>query len=79
MRVALGRWRWAEALELARSIGVLDGRAEADRLDIVAEASWWLGDLDACIEAREQAYMRYAALGENGRRVGARCGSMSTM
>ena len=64
-RAALGRWHWAEALELARSIGVLDGRAEADRLDIVAEASWWLGDLDDCIEAREQAYMRYVALGEN--------------
>ena len=64
-RAALGRWHWAEALELARSIGVLDGRAEADRLDIVAEASWWLGDLDDCIEAREQAYMRYEALGEN--------------
>ena len=42
-RATLGRWHWAEALELARSIGVLDGRAEADRLDIVAEASWWLG------------------------------------
>ena len=42
-------------------------RAEADRLDIVAEASWWLGRLDDCIDAREQAYAAYEALGRRRR------------
>jgi ATP/maltotriose-dependent transcriptional regulator MalT len=62
---ALGRFAWAEALDLALASGPLDGRAEADRLDIVAEASWWLGRLDDCIEAREEAYRRYEDLGAN--------------
>lgn len=64
-RAALGRCAWAEALELALSPGPLDGWAEADRLDIVAEASWWLGRLEDCIEAREEAYRRYEDLGAN--------------
>jgi DNA-binding CsgD family transcriptional regulator len=63
-RAALERCAWAEALELALAAGVGDGRYEADRLDVVAEASWWLGSLDDCIDAREQAYSRYEALGD---------------
>jgi DNA-binding CsgD family transcriptional regulator len=63
-RAALERCAWAEALELALAAGVGDGRYEADRLDVVAEASWWLGSLDDCIDAREQAYARYEALGD---------------
>ena len=57
-------WNWTEALDAARSAVVRSGRAEADRLDIVAESSWWLGQMDECIDAREQAYALYDAQGD---------------
>ena len=63
-RAALARWAWAEARDLVHAAPSEDGSSEADRLDIVAEASWWLGNLDACITAREQAYARYEAGGD---------------
>ena len=40
---------------------------EADGLDLVAEAAWWLGRLDDCIEARERAYRAYDELGDQRR------------
>ncbi len=61
-RAALSRGDWSEAL--ARAVALSDDAVEADRLDIVAEASWWLGRLDDCIDAREAAYHRYEAVGE---------------
>ena len=64
-QAALDRCAWAEALDLALGARVSEGRPEADRLDVVAEASWWLGSLDDCIGAREQAYARYEALGDH--------------
>ena len=63
-RSLLASWAWAEALDAARSAVVPSGRAEADRLDIVAETSWWLGQMDECIDAREQAYALYEAQGD---------------
>ncbi len=66
-RVALAGCDWAGALDRARAAGELTGRAEADRLDIEAEALWWLGQLDECITAREQAYVRYEELGDRVR------------
>ncbi len=62
-QAALARGAWADALDLARSVGPGVGGAEADRLDIVADASWWLGRMDDCIAAREQAYALYEADG----------------
>ena len=66
---ALDRWAWAEAFERAGSFGPVPGVAEADRLDILADAAWWLGRLDDCIEARELAYARYESAGD-ARRAG---------
>lgn len=63
----LAEWAWAEAFDAARSAGATSGRAQADRLDIVAEAAWWLGRLDDCIKAREEAYARYETLGDRVR------------
>jgi ATP/maltotriose-dependent transcriptional regulator MalT len=63
-REHLGRWAWAEALAAAGAVAPLEGVAEAERLDIVAEASWWLGRMDDCITAREGAYELYEAAGE---------------
>jgi ATP/maltotriose-dependent transcriptional regulator MalT len=62
-RDAIARHAWQDALDDARSIQVDDRLVEADRLDIIAEASWWLGRLDDCIEAREAAYRLYDELG----------------
>jgi DNA-binding CsgD family transcriptional regulator len=64
-RAALDRCAWAETLALATAAGVAEGEREADRLDLVAEASWWLGNLDDCIVAREQAYARYEQVGNH--------------
>lgn len=63
-RRLLGSWVWPGALDAARSAVVPPGPLEADRLDIVAEASWWLGQMDDCIAAREQAYAVYEAHGD---------------
>jgi ATP/maltotriose-dependent transcriptional regulator MalT len=63
-RAALARWAWAEALELARAAAPATVGTGADRLDLMAEASWWLGSLDDCIEAREQAYAAYESGGD---------------
>ena len=56
---ALARCAWAEALAHA------DGPTEdPDMLDAAAEAQWWLGRLDECIDAREQAYRHYEDRGD---------------
>jgi hypothetical protein len=58
-RDALSRGAWEEALVLARG-----GGDEPDLLDVEAEASWWLGRLDACITAREAAFQLFEARGD---------------
>lgn len=65
----VARWAWTEALAATRSLAPATGREEGDRLEILAESSWWLGRLDDCIEAREQAYARYLDAGD-ARRAG---------
>jgi ATP/maltotriose-dependent transcriptional regulator MalT len=40
---------------------------EGTRLELLGEAAWWLGHLDACIDARERAYNTYEAGGERRR------------
>jgi ATP/maltotriose-dependent transcriptional regulator MalT len=64
-RAALERCDWTEALRLAEAVGpVTDQEPEADRQDVIAEAMWWLGNLDGCIEARERAYSLYESAGD---------------
>lgn len=67
---ALARQAWEEAYAaaLAVSFAATDPR-EAQRADVLAEAAWWLGHLDECIEAREHAYRCFDALGD-ARRAG---------
>ena len=70
-RVALSRCDWQGAYDLTAGALTPDtdlGR-EADRLDVLADAAWWLGRLDECIEARERAYAYFEEL-EDRRRAG---------
>jgi DNA-binding CsgD family transcriptional regulator len=65
-KAALQRCQWADALASAEALGpVAKDELEADRLDVIAEALWWLGNLDGCIEARERAFALYEAAGHH--------------
>ena len=60
---ALARHDWQAAYEGAAAV---DGRAadplaEATRLETRAEAAWWLGRMDECVESREAAYAIFDA------------------
>ncbi len=69
-RAALALGDWAAALALAEELSGETPTVEAERLDVVAEATWWLGRIDECIAAREQAYAGFVSAGEL-RRAGA--------
>ena len=64
---AVARHDWAAALDAARGAHATSAEEEADRLDLEAEAAWWLGRLDECITAREAAFHAYDALGDRRR------------
>jgi DNA-binding CsgD family transcriptional regulator len=66
-REAWARHDWQRCLELASELEQDDRLAEAERLDLLADAAWWLGRLDHCIEAREKAYRLYDDAGESRR------------
>lgn len=68
-RLALSRCDWQAAYDAASSAHSADPdpACEADRLDVLAEAAWWLGRLEECIEGREAAYARYDELGDRRR------------
>jgi ATP/maltotriose-dependent transcriptional regulator MalT len=70
-RSSLLRHDWQAAFEGADAASVDTPELEADRADMLADAAWWLGRLDDCIEARERAYRIFDDLGEY-RRAG-RC------
>jgi tetratricopeptide (TPR) repeat protein len=54
-REALERHAWREAFDLFR-LADREGRLSAEELELLGEAAWWAGDIDACISARERAY-----------------------
>ena len=68
-RTGLRRHDWQAAFDSANTAEVDSPELEADRADIMAEAAWWLGRLEDCIEARERAYRTFDDLG-NHRRAG---------
>ncbi len=63
-REALSGQSWQAALDEAEAAVVDTPAAEAERLDVVADAAWWLGRLEDCIVAREAAFRAYEALGD---------------
>ncbi|MGQ0615878.1 MAG: LuxR C-terminal-related transcriptional regulator [Acidimicrobiia bacterium] len=69
-RDAHARHQWQDAYDAATAAGEADEPAqEAYRLDLLADTAWWLGHLDRCIDAREQAYAIYHEL-DDRRRAG---------
>jgi ATP/maltotriose-dependent transcriptional regulator MalT len=69
-RDALDRHDWQEAYDAAWATGeAVEPGQEAARLALLADACWWLGHLDSCIEARERAYTIYDEL-DDRRRAG---------
>jgi len=69
-REAIVRQDWAAAFDAARDASSAtegDPAGDADRLDLLADAAWWLGRLDECTEAREAAYRLHDELGDHRR------------
>jgi DNA-binding CsgD family transcriptional regulator len=66
-RAAIDRCDWQAAEHLLGGLVGADGLVEAERLDLLGEVQWWLGRLDGCIAAREQAYARFDEIGEQRR------------
>ncbi len=64
-RDALAQHDWQGALDAARAVSSDDPATEARRLDLEAEAAWWLGRLEDCIVAREHAYRLFDELGDH--------------
>ena len=66
---ALARHDWQGAYDAASQVASPDGDrcAEAARLDLLAEAAWWLGRMDECIERREAAFLAFDECGEDRR------------
>lgn len=65
-RDALDRHAWREAFDLLSKADAEAGLSAAD-LELLGEAAWWSGDMDACIAARERAYALHLEAGEAGR------------
>src|SRR5690349_13026045 len=66
-RDALACHDWQAAFDAASAATVDTPALAAERADTIAEATWWLGRLDECIESREEAYRLYDELGEHRR------------
>jgi tetratricopeptide (TPR) repeat protein len=62
-RAAFARAAWREAYDGLR-VADATGRLEAEDLERLAEAAWWLSDGTACVRARERAYRQYLQRGE---------------
>jgi tetratricopeptide (TPR) repeat protein len=68
-RSAFARTAWREAYDGLRTADAA-GELEAEDLERLAEAGWWLSDGTASLRARERAYRQYLQRGE--RRAAAR-------
>ncbi len=66
-RDAFDRHAWQEAFDLLAAADASGGLAPED-LESLAEAAWWTGRMDDCIQARERASAAYIEAG-NGRRA----------
>ncbi|MDQ1491954.1 MAG: hypothetical protein QOJ23_4468, partial [Actinomycetota bacterium] len=60
-RDARARQDWQGCVDAVVGAGpeLTDPIVEAERLDLLADAAWWLGRLDDCVDSRERAYALY--------------------
>ncbi len=65
-RDAIARYAWREAFDLLTTADASGSLAPED-LEGLAEAAWWTGRTDNCIEVRERAYAAYAKAGNRHR------------
>ena len=65
-RAAAERHAWSEAFDLLTAADK-EGLLTAEDLEHLAEAAWWRGRLDDCIDARERAHARYLEQGNKRR------------
>jgi class 3 adenylate cyclase len=74
-RKALARHAWAEASALLRQADAANG-LDAEGLEMLADASWWLAQPDDSLAARERAYAAFVKAGDKRRaaRVALRLG-----
>ena len=68
-RDALARHDWHACHELVHELSIEEPEVEAERLDLLAEAAWWLGRVEESIQFRQAAHGLYESLG-NQRRAG---------
>jgi DNA-binding CsgD family transcriptional regulator len=66
-RGAWARHDWQAAYDAASATKASDPAVDAERIDLLADAAWWLGRLDECIEGREEAYRIFDDVGEHRR------------
>jgi ATP/maltotriose-dependent transcriptional regulator MalT len=69
-RDALARHEWEAGVTLVQALRLEEPVAEAERLEVLADALWWLGRMEECIEARNDAYRIFDALGDRRRAGG---------
>jgi len=62
-RAALADCDWVTAYALLTEAGAAES-ADADTLELLAEAAWWVSRIDDCIAARERAYALYDDAGD---------------
>src|SRR3954468_16487795 len=74
-RNALNRHAWADALALLRKEDAAKG-LDAEGLEMLADAAWWMAEPDESLAARERAYAAFAEAGNTRRaaRVALRLG-----
>ena len=58
-REACARHDWQAAYDAALAVQTAGGADEGERLDLLADAAWWLGRLEDCIQHREAAYRTF--------------------
>jgi DNA-binding CsgD family transcriptional regulator len=66
-RDALARHDWQACYDVVGGLSVEEPAAEAERLDLLAGAAWWLGQVEASIRARQEAHRVFESLGDNRR------------
>jgi ATP/maltotriose-dependent transcriptional regulator MalT len=70
-RDALARHDWEACVRLLTDASFDDPAVDAERWDALAEAMWWLGRWDECLDARQRAFRDYEELGDT--RKAGRC------